>query len=145
MGERFTLLLAGPRDGVRPGPVWDDLDRVHAAHPSMLLVEGGCSGVDTFGREWVTDRRARGWDIEGETYRAPWRIPELSKAAGPARYGFMIGMIIGRGGPCGALVYLRPGSTGSAGTAAFAKHVGMSVWRRPAPTLEEQGGVRGGQ
>jgi hypothetical protein len=86
------------------------------------------AGGDRYAHEWA----AAVPDVTVELHPAPWHIPELARAAGPARSGYMIGLAQGRGGRYGMLAHLFDGSTGSAGAAAFARHVGMAVWRRPA-------------
>jgi hypothetical protein len=86
------------------------------------------SGGDRYAYEWA----AAVPDVTVELHPAPWHIPELARAAGPARNGYMIGLVQGRGGRYGMLAHLFDGSTGSAGAAAFARHAGMAVWRRPA-------------
>ncbi|MEV3986623.1 hypothetical protein [Nonomuraea sp. NPDC049758] len=86
------------------------------------------SGGDRYAYEWA----AAVPDVTVELHPAPWHIPELARAAGPARNGYTVGLVQGRGGRHGMLAHLFDGSTGSAGAAAFARHVGVAVWRRPA-------------
>ncbi len=61
-----------------------------------------------------------------------WHVPALSRAAGPYRNGFMLGLAVGRGGPFEVLAHLHPKSRGAAGTAAYAKHMRLPIREEPA-------------
>jgi SLOG family YspA-like protein len=132
-GERFELLYTGSRLITDQAAVYRDLDRVLGRHPALLLRHGKCNrGGDLFAARWAAQRRAEGRDIEVEGWAAPWT--ELGLIAGPMRNGFLAGLTwpAAQGGRGGGLAHQQPGSTGSAGCAAFAKTVGIPVWEMPA-------------
>jgi hypothetical protein len=126
-------MYTGPRLITDPAVVYRDLDAILRRHPVLLLRHGKCSrGGDLFADQWARQRQAEGCDVEVDAHPAPWN--GLGLIAGPMRNGFMAGLTLpaaleGRGG---CLAHLRPGSTGSAGCAAFAGLAGIQVWEKAA-------------
>ncbi|WP_440063832.1 hypothetical protein [Streptosporangium sp. OZ121] len=129
----FVLVYTGWR-GASRDRVRADLDDVlKRVGPFHLIVgynveEDEPDGGDRYAYEWATTTPG----ITVETRPAPWHIPKLKRAAGPYRNGLMLGLAIGRGGPHGVLAHLHKESRGAAGTAAFAEHLGVPIWKRPA-------------
>ncbi|MFI6909698.1 hypothetical protein ACIBKY_51145 [Nonomuraea sp. NPDC050394] len=130
--DLLTLVYTGSR-GARRGRVVEDLADLYERENGIfrLLVGYGPDkreprGGDRHAFEWA----AVASGIAVECFPARWDIPELEKAAGPYRNGFMVGLALGRGGRTGMLAHLKDDSTGSAGAAAFAHSAGMPVWRR---------------
>ncbi|TMR91270.1 hypothetical protein [Nonomuraea basaltis] len=131
--DRLTIVYTGSREADRQR-VHHDLTAIQTREASFHLLIGYNTETDQprGGDRHAHEFAATSADVTAEYFPAPWRIPELEKAAGPYRNGFMIGLALGRGGRVGMLAHLRDGSTGSAGAAAFAEHAGIKVWRRPA-------------
>ncbi|WP_424533675.1 hypothetical protein ACOZ38_25400 [Sphaerisporangium viridialbum] len=129
----FNLLYTGFR-GTSRDRVREDLTMLRERVGPLRLVVGydpeknEPGGGDRHAYEW--GQQAPGVIVE--THPAPWRIPQLRRAAGPYRNGLMVGLVLARGGRHGVIAHLHPQSRGAAGTAAFAQHLGMPVWRRPA-------------
>ncbi|MEV4472842.1 hypothetical protein [Nonomuraea sp. NPDC049504] len=130
----LTLVYTGWRGAARPR-VRADLDAVLDRAGGRLHVIVGYNpdtddppGGDRWTYEWANNEPG----VTVETHPAPWDIPELSKSAGPYRNGYMLGLAVGWPGDFGVLAHLHPKSRGAAGTAAFAEHLRLPLWRRPA-------------
>lgn len=129
----FTLGYTGWR-GADRDRVREDLTAVRTrVGPLRLIV-----GYDPDQQEPKGgDEHAYEWGLEApgvivETYPAPWHLPELGRAAGPYRNGRMIQQVLAASGQRGYVAHLHEESRGAAGTAAYAAHLGLDVWRRPA-------------
>ncbi|MER6171326.1 hypothetical protein [Streptosporangium sp. NPDC001681] len=129
----FTLLYTGWRGASRER-VYEDLNDVLKRVGPFHLVVGynvekdEPAGGDRYAYAWATLTPG----ITVETHPAPWHVPLLKRTAGLFRGGLMLGLVLGRGGPHGMLAHLHEKSRGAAGTAAFADHLGVPVWKRPA-------------
>lgn len=76
------------------------------------------------------------WALENgvvvDTFPVDFEVAEINKAAGPYRNGHSLGKALGLGDPVSMLAHLHPESKGAAGFAAYARSVGVHVWRREA-------------
>ncbi|MFI6485206.1 hypothetical protein ACIBH1_45360 [Nonomuraea sp. NPDC050663] len=135
MSELPTIAYTGSRDADRDR-VRADLALLHKRNGDFHLIVG----YDPERRQpRGGDRHAHEYAVEHgltvECWPALWQVPELAKTAGLYRNGLMLGLAMARqidGGRVGVLAHLKDGSTGSAGTAAYAAALGLPVWRRPA-------------
>ncbi|TMR88348.1 hypothetical protein [Nonomuraea basaltis] len=130
----LTLVYTGWRGAARHR-VREDLEDARARAGGRLHVIVGYNpdtddppGGDRWTYEWANNTVG----VTVETHPAPWDVPELSRAAGPYRNGYMLGLAAGRPGDFGVLAHLHPKSRGAAGTAAFAGYLGLPLLRRPA-------------
>lgn len=87
------------------------LDRIHAARPIDLLIEGGASGADRHAREWAEANR-----VFRATFFAPWPI---GPQAGPMRTTLMLEVIRP------SLFVRFPGDKGTAHAVAEATRLGI--------------------
>ncbi|MFG3438363.1 hypothetical protein ACGF0J_14060 [Nonomuraea sp. NPDC047897] len=130
-----TLVYTGWRGAARHR-VRDDLEAALARAGGRLHVivgynpdTGDPPGGDLWTYEWATNTPG----VTVETHPAPWHIRELSKAAGPYRNGYMLGLASGRTtGDFEVLAHLHPRSRGAAGTAAYADYMGLRIRKEPA-------------
>ncbi|GAA5046360.1 hypothetical protein HNP84_010294 [Thermocatellispora tengchongensis] len=129
-----TLVYTGWRGAARHR-VREDLEEKRARAGGRLHVIVGYNpdtddppGGDRWTYEWANNTVG----VTVETHPAPWHIPALSRAAGPYRNGFMLGLAVGRGGDFEVLAHLHPHSKGAAGTAAYAEYMGLRVRKEAA-------------
>jgi hypothetical protein len=73
----MKVLVCGGRHYKDFKLVWRVLNAVHKKHGITQLINGGCSGADTFAKEW-----AEAGNVEPRTFKADWA---LGPAAGPLR------------------------------------------------------------
>lgn len=126
----FTLAYTGYRHTAKQ-VVWRDLDVVLARKGPFRLLVGFDPGkrTPTGGDLWAYEWALVHPEVELECHPAHWDVPELSKAAGPYRNGYMIGKAQASSEPSGMLAHLHPKSKGAAGAAKFADLVGLHVWK----------------
>lgn len=129
----FTLLYTGWRGAARHR-VREDLEVVLAKHGRIHVVVGYNPDrrIPTGGDQWTYEWATSTPGVTVETHPAPWHLPEVRKAAGGYRNGFMAGLVVARGGDFGVLAHLHSESKGATGMAAFTAYLGMRVWRQPA-------------
>ncbi|MEU7891725.1 hypothetical protein AB0B45_02545 [Nonomuraea sp. NPDC049152] len=130
----LTLVYTGWRAAARHR-VRDDLEDARARAGGRLHVIVGYNpdtddppGGDRWTYEWAMNTPG----VTVETHPAPWHIPALSRAAGPYRNGYMLGLAAGRSGDFEVLAHLHPNSRGAAGTAAYAEYMGLRIRKEPA-------------
>lgn len=85
------VLVTGARDWP-PGlqwEIWQALDMVYDLWGPIVVVHGKADGADTMAKNWVTDRRSQGWDVdeEGHAY-----ISEMGKMGGHVRNQNMVNL-----------------------------------------------------
>lgn len=122
----FMLVYTGYRNAERD-KVRADLDTVFRRKGQFKMLVGfdpenwSPTGGDLWAYEWALER-----GIEVECHPAWWKVPELGKAAGVYRNGYMLGKASTEE-DTGVLAHLHPQSRGAAGTARFAELVGFKV------------------
>ncbi|MGI5281690.1 hypothetical protein ACQEVF_59115 [Nonomuraea polychroma] len=130
----LTLVYTGWRGAARHR-VRDDLEAVRSRAGGRLHVIVGYNpdtddppGGDRWTYEWAMNTPG----VTVEAHPAPWHVPALSRAAGPYRNGFMLGVAVGRPGEFEVLAHLHPQSRGAAGTAAYAEYMGLRIRKEAA-------------
>jgi hypothetical protein len=124
------LLPAGPKIALTGGLefndhrlIWDQLDRVHAKHPDMVLLHGGSpKGAELIAAKWATSRK-----VPQIAFKPDWT--KHAKAAPFKRNDAMLAVL-----PIGVIVF--PGTGIQANLADKAKKLGIPVWKfgdEPAP------------
>ena len=79
----MRILVCGGRDYQNREHVCEVLDRAKFLYSSLVIIEGGASGADSFAREW-----AKLTGCGSVTVHADWK--RHGKAAGPIRNQYMI-------------------------------------------------------
>jgi hypothetical protein len=130
----FHLLFAATRTFDDVPLVYRQCDAILERYGGVHLIHGhyrsrdGVLVSDMIADAWAVQRAGEGRPVTVERFPAPWDL--LGKAAGPARYGFMVGLLIGRGSrPVGCIAHIVDGSRGASGTAAFAEKAGIPTRR----------------
>lgn len=107
----MRVLVCGGRHYQDFKKVWRVLTKMNAETPISCVISGGCSGADTFAKEW-----ADAGDVPSEIYKADWA---LGPAAGPLRNQQMLD----DGKPDFVLAF--PGGRGTADMIDRAKAAGV--------------------
>jgi hypothetical protein len=124
------MLPAGPKVALTGGLefndhrlIWEQLDRVHAKHPEMVLLHGGSpKGAELIAAKWATNRK-----VPQIAFKPDWT--KHAKAAPFKRNDAMLAVL-----PIGVIVF--PGTGIQANLADKAKKLGIPVWKfggEPAP------------
>ena len=72
------VIVCGGRDFDDKDRVFHVLDRLHARHPRLTIIEGGAAGADRLARWWAITRA-----VDYLTVPADWK--KHGRAAGPKR------------------------------------------------------------
>lgn len=108
----MKVIVTGGRDYMDWWTVYNILD----CFPITCIVQGGASGADTIAVQYARDR-----GIPFITVEAKWKI--YGRRAGQLRNQEML-----RAHPDGTVVAF-PGGSGTSGCVAFAKHLGLPIYR----------------
>ena len=73
----MRVLVCGGRHYRDFKRVWGALNKLHAKYPVTCLISGGCSGADTFAKDWADQT-----NIPSQIYKADWAV---GPKAGPER------------------------------------------------------------
>lgn len=79
----MRILVCGGRHFTDKELLFEVLDLFYKKHGPLVIIEGGAMGADYFARQWVRQRQKLGWDVQGITVPANWRMH--GKSAGPIR------------------------------------------------------------
>lgn len=79
----LRVLVCGGRHYYDEQRVTSILNALHAAHPEMVVIEGGAMGADWLARRWAIER-----GVPHETYPADWQ--RQGRSAGPLRNAQML-------------------------------------------------------
>jgi hypothetical protein len=117
------MLPAGPKVAVTGGLefndhrlIWEQLDRVRAKHPDMVLLHGGSpKGAELIASKWATSRK-----VPQIAFKPDWT--KHAKAAPFKRNDAMLAVL-----PIGVIVF--PGTGIQANLADKAKKLGIPVWK----------------
>lgn len=115
MAGRYVVLVTGGRRFRRRDVLTAALDKVHAARPIDVLVEGGADGADLLAREWADTRNIP----TTITVRPQWNL--YGKAAGVIRNAEMLREYTPN------LVVAFPGGAGTADMVSRAHRAGTEV------------------
>jgi hypothetical protein len=129
-GDTELMLPAGPKIALTGGLeyndhrlIWEQLDRVHAKHPDMVLLHGGSpKGAELIASKWATSRK-----VPQIAFKPDWT--KHAKAAPFKRNDAVLETL-----PIGVIVF--PGTGIQANLADKAKKLGIPVWKfgdEPAP------------
>ena len=118
-----VLLPAGPKIAVTGGLdfndhrlIWDKLDKVHAKHPDMVLLQGGSpKGAELIAAKWASNRK-----VPQIAFKPDWT--KHAKAAPFKRNDAMLDVL-----PIGVMVF--PGTGIQDNLADKARKLGIPVWR----------------
>jgi hypothetical protein len=96
--------------------IWEQLDRVHAKHPDMVLLHGGSpKGAELIAAKWATNRK-----VPQIAFKPDWT--KHAKAAPFKRNDAMLAVL-----PIGVIVF--PGTGIQANLTDKAKKLGIPVWK----------------
>src|SRR5262249_8532463 len=117
------MLPAGPKIALTAGLefndhrlIWDQLDRVHAKHPDMVLLHGGSpKGAELIAAKWATSRK-----VPQIAFKPDWT--KHAKAAPFKRNDAMLAVL-----PIGVMVF--PGTGIQGNLVDKAKKLGIPVWK----------------
>jgi hypothetical protein len=118
-----VMLPTGPKIALTGGLefndhllIWDQLDRVHAKHPDMVLLHGGSpKGAELIAAKWATNRK-----VPQIAFKPDWT--KHAKAAPFRRNDALLAAL-----PIGVMVF--PGTGIQANLADKAKKLGIPVWK----------------
>src|SRR5215831_4530883 len=118
-----VMLPAGPKVALTGGLeyndhrlIWEQLDRVHAKHPDMVLLHGGSpKGAELIAAKWATNRK-----VPQIAFKPDWT--KHAKAAPFKRNDAMLAVL-----PIGVMAF--PGTGIQANLADKAKKLGIPVWK----------------
>lgn len=83
----MKVLVCGARDYTQAKTIFAWLDGLYAAYgDSLIIINGGAKGADSFAREWAQDRMSHLTSLNGNnliTVKADW--DKHNKGAGPIR------------------------------------------------------------
>ncbi len=121
--ETEVLLPAGPKVAFTGGldfndvsVIWDRLDKVHAKHPDMVLLQGGSAkGAERIAAKWADTRK-----VPQIAFKPDWT--KHAKAAPFKRNDQMLEVL-----PIGVIIF--PGSGIQDNLADKAKKFGIPVWK----------------
>jgi YspA, cpYpsA-related SLOG family len=121
--DNEVLLPAGPKVAVTGGLdfndhrlIWDQLDKVHAKHPDMVLLHGGSpKGAELIAAKWATNRK-----VPQIAFRPDWA--KHAKAAPFKRNDEILDVL-----PIGVMVF--PGTGIQDNLADKARKLGIPVWK----------------
>jgi hypothetical protein len=103
--------------------IWEQLDRVHAKHPNMVLLHGGSpKGAELIAAKWATSRK-----VPQIAFKPDWT--KHAKAAPFKRNDAMLAVL-----PIGVMAF--PGTGIQGNLVDKAKKLGIPVWKfggDPAP------------
>lgn len=116
MSDGLRILVCGGRDYKNVSAVFHALTALHAKRGISLIIEGGATGADRLGRQWVEQN-----GIPFSTFEADWDA--YGKAAGPKRNTRMLA----EGKPDGVIAF--PGNRGTADMVLQAEAAGVKVWK----------------
>ncbi|MBY0548683.1 MAG: DUF2493 domain-containing protein [Candidatus Obscuribacterales bacterium] len=128
-----VVIVCGGRHFGDKAAVYGALDAVHALYPIRLVIEGGASGADSYGKQWACDRK-----VEFHTENADWDLH--GKRAGHIRNGVMLNiqravsvdkrrqaLLAGTNPEDDRFVVAFPGDKGTANMVGQAKRAGVKV------------------
>ena len=121
--DNEVLLPVGPKIAVTGGLdfndhrlIWDQLDKVHAKHPDMVLLHGGSpKGAELIAAKWASNRK-----VPQIAFKPDWT--KHAKAAPFKRNDAMLDVL-----PIGVMVF--PGTGIQDNLADKARKLGVPVWR----------------
>jgi hypothetical protein len=121
--DNEVLLPAGPKVALTGGAdfndhrlIWDNLDKVHAKHPDMVLLHGGSpKGAECIAARWADNRK-----VPQIAFRPDWA--KHAKAAPFKRNDAMLDVL-----PIGVIVF--PGTGIQENLADKARKLGIPVWK----------------
>lgn len=81
--EPFKLMISGSRSIKNLKMIFDELEKIYAAHPDIILISGGAKGVDSIAEEWGRFRK-----LPIEQHKPDWA--KYGKGAGIVRNKEMV-------------------------------------------------------
>lgn len=79
----FKLMISGSRSIRNLKIIFDELEKIYAAHPDLILISGGAKGVDSIAEEWSRFRK-----LPIEQHKPDWS--KYGKGAGIVRNKEMV-------------------------------------------------------
>lgn len=79
----FKLMISGSRSIRNLKIIFDELEKIYAAHPDLILISGGAKGVDSIAEEWGRFRK-----LPIEQHKPDWS--KYGKGAGIVRNKEMV-------------------------------------------------------
>ena len=81
--QLYKLMISGSRGIKDSKKIYDELEKIFAAHPDFILISGGARGVDSIAEEWAKSR-----NLPIEQHKPDWA--KYGKGAGIVRNKEMV-------------------------------------------------------